>query len=94
MREIVQPTDMAAKVDGQWFICEGTKDSDVIAIVTATDRDGGVSTEANARLIAAAPEMVALLTQFSSDYAPSAIELARYRQTARTLLARIEGKES
>ena len=53
----------------------------------------GVNMEANARLIAAAPEMAELLAEWESSYdRPRTDEDADILRATRALLARLEGK--
>ena len=94
---------MTQHTPGPWVIVghqiEGpTKDQDgfdrVVAYVHLRQPRNG-SAEANARLIAAAPEMLAVLRRLvavDANPAADSLDVTRVADDARALLAKIEGK--
>lgn len=90
---------MSKFTPGPWFVQVSGGDKETIS----AEKPGllvdvyGLTYEmrgANARLIAAAPEMYALLQRYLQSAAtPHKVDLAEVDQAARALLARIEGEK-
>ena len=89
-----QDTDPSAiHADAVWYITESREDGeeDVVALIVKGTERG--HSQANARLIAAAPEMLRLLKLLTNDNQSTMREEAA-KSTARALLARIaEGRD-
>lgn len=89
--EPTQHTDEAAKIGGLWYIEDARDDYEVIAVLPRVHEKPGEA-KANARLIAAAPEMLSLLRQILED-AWHEGPINDVLRNIRALLAKIKGKD-
>ena len=96
---------MSKFTKGKWEVEHGAFDPEIICenkyLAFIYNLEHLEETEANARLIAAAPEMYKLLNflslyifEYEKFYKPFPYELVKYAEEAKELLERIDGDES
>lgn len=76
---------------GRWISASFTPGQPMIANLVSDAYRSADESDANARLIAAAPALLAALKMFAFDYSPSPRNLAQYRDAARAAIALSEG---